>query len=442
MKNYQRSIFIIVGLLAVVALLYFVFQKDREKYNWGEYYSKDGKDPYDTYVISEMLKSYFPDETFKSIGKGDEFSETLPIDAEEAINYVFIGDHLHLDSTEKEALVSFVENGNNAFIASNTLPGDFIPRLYADECESLKDYYYDHESGEYIFDDYEYYGWSGYEIYNNEKVELQFSHPDLKTEEPFNYVHQYKDKERDYYWRYIDDWTFCEQGFDYEILGRLGLDSLNFIRLKHGDGTFYFHTNPLVFSNYQMIREEALAYAGRVFSHLPEGDIYWDENSKFADYSEFTPPPRNFSQSPLQYILSQKSLRWSWYTGLVLVILYVLFRAKRRQRIIPVLKENANTSLEYIKTIGSLYFQQNAHKKLAQQEMKLFLYFLRDRYNIPTQQLDETFIKKVAIKSEVPAEEIQKILKTWKKVQRSSSIAPNTLVYFHGLVDDFYRNSK
>lgn len=436
MKNYQRSILLSVGILAVVALAYFVFTNGKDKHDWTETYTQNERDPYDVYVISEMLKSYFPKNKFKSLKYESE--DRLPSDPDNVSSYVFIGNVPYYDSLEIEELLSFVANGNEAFISSVSLPRNLVVELYARDCADL-DVFYSEEEEDYTFDHPNY--WSGYSSYHNKDIEARFSHPELKTENGYQFKHRYKDKERKYFWKFIDEYTFCSDAIDYDILGRIGLDSLNYIRVAHGNGHFLIHTNPLVFTNFQMINPEGLEYAGKVFSHLPEGDIYWDEANKTPDLPDFN-PPRTFSQGPLQYILSQKSLRWAWYTGLILVLLYVLFRAKRRQRIIPVLPENTNTSLEYIKTIGRLYFQQNEHKKLAHQEMKLFLYYLREHYNIPTQNLDENFVDKVAIKSEVPKEEIKKIIKTWKKIEKSPSISEHTLIFFHGKVDDFYRNSK
>ena len=64
---------------------------------------------------------------------------------------------------------------------------------------------------------------------------------------------------------------------------------------------------------------------------------------------------------------------------------------KRKQRIIPVLERNENTSFKFISTIGRLYFLQNDHKKLCQQKMKLFYAYIRDRYNINTTKVDEGY---------------------------------------------------
>ena len=138
----------------------------------------------------------------------------------------------------------------------------------------------------------------------------------------------------------------------------------NFARIKYGKGQLLLHTTPIAFSNFHLLREQNVEYAGRVFSHLVEGPIYWDNYSNVSlalarrmnDLAYYNPYKTFNDEGPLQYILSQPALAWTWYLGLTLALLYLLFRAKRKQRVIPVLEPNHNTSLEFISTIGRLVF--------------------------------------------------------------------------------------
>ena len=127
---------------------------------------------------------------------------------------------------------------------------------------------------------------------------------------------------------------------------------------------------------------------------------------------------------------------------LILGLLYLIFRAKRKQRIIPVIAPNTNSSMEFISTIGSLYFLQNDHKKLCIQKMKLFLAYLRERYFLSTKDLDDSFIEKVVAKSEIPKEVVQKILLYYKNIESSSFVSEKTLIEFHLEMDKFYKNCK
>jgi hypothetical protein len=125
-----------------------------------------------------------------------------------------------------------------------------------------------------------------------------------------------------------------------------------------------------------------------------------------------------------------------------MALLYLIFRAKRRQRVIPVLEKNANTSLEFIGTIGRLFFINNNHRQLAAQKMRLFLIFVRERYHLPTKELNEQFTKGLAVRSNVPEEHILKILNLNRNIDNSGFLSEDTLVDFHRLMERFYRQCK
>ncbi len=98
--------------------------------------------------------------------------------------------------------------------------------------------------------------------------------------------------------------------------------------------------------------------------------------------------------------------------------------------------------MEFISTIGSLYFMRNDHKKLAQQKMKLFLAYVRERYHLPTSQLDEEFVQKLTAHSEIPVTIINQILLFNKNIKSSTHVSEKTLIDFHVEMDKFYKNCK
>ena len=125
-----------------------------------------------------------------------------------------------------------------------------------------------------------------------------------------------------------------------------------------------------------------------------------------------------------------------------MALLYMIFGARRRQRIIPVLEPNTNTSLEFISTIGRLYFIQNNHRKLALQKVKLFQAFIRQRYHIQSARADDDFFNKLALRSEVNIDLIRKIYLLSGNINNSSIVSENTLIELHQLMDRFYKNCK
>src|SRR4030095_15629147 len=113
------------------------------------------------------------------------------------------------------------------------------------------------------------------------------------------------------------------------VLGYQGEDKkkyANFIKVPYKEGNFFIHLQPVAFTNYHLLKDNHDEYAQKVLAYLPKGQIYWavkDQDGLLA------------SGSPLRYVLSQPALRWAWYLFLGGMLIFMIFNAKRRQRIIP-----------------------------------------------------------------------------------------------------------
>jgi len=423
--------FIILGIAAIVLLLLFVFLKGGgSRFDWSEHYEAESKDPYGTFVIHEVLKDYSPGKSFTDIS--ESVKANLPLGSGYNGNYVFIGESMFLDSSDVTTLLNFVNEGNTAFISSKTIPFDLMFELYYEECN--------------------YEPWDDYAVITDTTAVFNFAHDNLKKEEGYQYKYLDINKLKPYGWNYIDSVYFCDEHYSMIPLGTFGNNKANFVKKKYGTngGVFYLHTTPINFTNLQMLDKIGLEYANKVFSHLEDGNIYWDEYSRVGEGFGRAYNRRGrsggsrsiASEESLKYILAQPSLAWAWYLAISLGLLYLFFRAKRKQRIIPVLEKNENTSFEFISTIGRLYFLQNDHKKLCLQKMKLFLSYIRDRYNLNTTNIDASFKNKLIAKSEVPEATIEKVFEFHKNIKTSSFVSEQTLVDFHQQMDEFYKNCK
>ena len=414
-------------VVVVAALLYFFWPRG-QGINWYENYRPESKQPYGTQVIHELLKAEAGDRFF--VVK-DSLKGTLEKWEGTPSSYIFIGAGMWLDSLDEEALLRFAEDGNTLFLSTNILPAGLLRRLFPQECPDTADL--DPNS-----------------FYRDSAVQLTFTYPDwAETSLPLSF---YSWEGVNFYeWAYVDTMLFCSPFAGMmETLGFQNHSMPNFVRIPYGKGAVFFHTSPLAFSNFYMKEKKGLEYADKALAYLPEGPVYWD---RYSDYDSAMRrnwgrrPPRTTrtlsNDSPLQYILSQPALAWAWYIALGMGFFYLLFRAKRRQRIIPVLEPNRNTSMEFVSTIGQLYFQQNNHRKLAIQKWKLFLGYIRDRYHLQTRELDENFIKKLAERSGIPEQTLQPIFRLAHNIERSEVfLSENTLVDLHQALDGFYRNCK
>lgn len=419
MKNGRRNILIAVAALILIAVI-IIFRQNKSRFNWYETYEIESKEPYGGYVIGDMLKNYFPGNKFTVLKKS--LHETLESNNHrDRENYVFIGSWIRYDSSEINALLSFVDKGSSAFISSTDRWTDLLQRLLQDTCMNVE-----------------------YDQYNSERdsiVSLNFYSSSIRSERGYPFTYVFRNLPYRYEWSYFDSSVFCGTDDNAVALGSMDTKYINFVKIRYGKGNFFLHTTPLAFTNYSLTKEKNLEYASHVFSFLPKGNILWDEYNKMPGDVDFNSDLK-LSQSPLQYILGQESLRWAWYLTLLLVLLYMVFFGKRKQRVIPVIEPNTNTSLEYIKTISQLYYQQSNHKVICMHKMKLFQAFLRNRYFIQTNKINEEVVKKISVKSQIPEEEINTIFHKYNWIERNNDTSNDLLIEFHQLIEKFYKNCK
>ena len=150
----------------------------------------------------------------------------------------------------------------------------------------------------------------------------------------------------------------------------------------------------------------------------------------------------NITASTLQYIMSQQSLKWAYYIILVSVVFFIFFYGRRKQRIIPVIAPLKNTTVEFVETVGNLYYQQKDFKNIAEKKISYFLDYLRSKYLIKTGSFDEETIQKIADKSSLSSGKIKSILREIGKINHSQKITEEDLTNINYQIEKFYERTK
>jgi hypothetical protein len=136
------------------------------------------------------------------------------------------------------------------------------------------------------------------------------------------------------------------------------------------------------------------------------------------------------------------ALVWALWLLLALLLIYVIFESKRRQRIIPDKVVLTNNSLEFVEAMGQLYYQQHDNRNLARKIILQWLEYIRSRYYLNTNHLNDAFAKTLAHKSGVPLEDVDKILDSIHFIQLADNITDVHLKDFYNNIQAFYLNTK
>lgn len=417
MKNNNNLVIkVLFAVLGLLLIIYFTFnQKNTKRYQWSETYKATSDQPYGTRFIQKLLASYSPGHKFILNDKTPLHKLLDTVANTTKTDYILIGQDIFLDEEDRSALLNFVFSGNDAFIATVNLPFDIVDTVFTSECDNE------------IF------------LKQNDTITatLNFYNTNLKTLNGYVFSYRFGSSNMSYYWNALNPDVFCDSTKSITPLGYIHPDKVDFFRFSYGKGNLYIHTNPLVFTNYFMVKPDKAAYASGVFSHLRGESIIWDEFSKAQFLANNAP-----EISPISYILQHESLRYAWWLMLSGAVLYTIFTAKRKQRAISVREEKANTSLEFINMISALHFKNGDHRDIARKKMKYFYYFIRARYGIHAQHLTERHLARLAERSKVKLNVLQYIVSHLNEVENPSYYSESKLVDLYNTLENFYKHCK
>jgi hypothetical protein len=143
----------------------------------------------------------------------------------------------------------------------------------------------------------------------------------------------------------------------------------------------------------------------------------------------------------LRVLLRYPSFRAALLTAFLALLVYVLMEMRRKQRMIPVIRKPRNESLDFVKTIGRLYYEKGDHRNLGRKMSSYFLEHVRNRYKLLTNTLDQEFIRSLHYKSGVPVQELEEIVTGIREMDTAATISADQLTRLHRKLEAFYKKS-
>lgn len=371
-------------------------------------FNRKDKIPYGLYAAYTLLGKMFNGSTVKvSRVKPQSWADKDYVDDGHTLMFL-VSRQFNPSKEELNFLDDFVKDGNNVFICSPYMNQE------AREYFKLKEEYYSPVTSfgiDHLYD-------SGYS---------SLSYPPFPGKPAFfnpgySYAVALKSDDSSYY----------------EMLGRDKIGKVNLARLRAGSGSFIFHSNPFLFSNYFLLHQDNVKYFEGLLSLIPGSTkkIIWDEYYVYKSEDTNRDDPW-----PLRVLAKQSSFLWALLLSLFFLMLYVLLNVKRVQRMIPVLAKPKNESLDFIKTMGRLYYEKGDHANLSKKMAAYFLDVIRNKYYIQTGTLDGEFIKNLSAKSGYPEEGCRKLIDKIQEAQTADEMSEEELVELYSLISEFYKKS-
>ncbi len=390
-KN-RQLLFLGITLMALVTMEYL----SPKEIDWTISLSADDKIPYGSYVLYDVLPDIFPE---KKIKKNEEtVYQFLNKSTADSSNYIFITPEFKPDEIDLNNLLTMVSYGTTIFISAIDISQKIADTLKFDIVAE----------------------WNPKMLQLSDSIKMNFSNKNLKSKGYF-----YKKAVYRYHFRAFDT-------LHTTVLGSYNDSLVNFIKIPFGAGNFLIHTQPLAFTNYNMLIDNNAEYVSKALSYMPAADIIWDEYYK---------PNKVREQTPLRYILKNNALRAAYYILIVGILILMFFESKRRQRIIPIVEPPKNTSLEFTETIGRLYFSSKNHKDIAEKKIIYLLEFLRSNYYLKI-NMNVVDFKIIAEKTGANEDSVKRLFSAIQSIQSESWLASDQLFRFNGLVEDFYKECK
>ncbi|MDL5046744.1 hypothetical protein QQ054_11950 [Oscillatoria amoena NRMC-F 0135] len=384
----------IAYLSAAVAVYLFIKMISPREPDWTiTYYHKD-KNPYGTYALHHVLDTLFPG---KKIHRSNLTIYEWYDSVSQPVNFITFSTMFMPGKEDVVALLKNIDQGGSAFIAAQYFSGTFADTLNI----GTSDYFFD---------------WSD-KFDRNDSAHLEFTNPNI----PPGSQNLFPRKNIHNYFSSFDS-------IRTQVVAKNDLGLPVTLKIRWGKGSLYINSTPLIFTNVYLLQETNHQFIERTLSHLPVIETYW---------TEFYHLGRLEAGTPLRFILTNESLAWAYYITLAALLLFIFFEIRRKQRVIPVIKPLGNSTLEFVRTIGNLYYQSGDHKNIAEKRIAFFLEQLRSGHGISVAHTSDDTLFTISRKTGNPEEEVRKLITVIQLVRQKTTVSETELKELNNRLDQF-----
>jgi hypothetical protein len=315
--------------------------------------------------------------------------------------YVVVGFRFYPSQEEIAHLLNYVSYGNHLLVSSLSMNTPFLEKMGL----RLEAEFFDSSEGDTV-------------IYRQRPDTLQayqeYGYPGFNIKQYFAISDSTK------------NWT---------VLGTTESGKANCIRIQHGWGTITLQCNPYLLSNFFLLHKENNSLWTSMLDGIsgPFSIIWWD-----TYFRKRKDTPKGFSA--LGVLMQFPSLKWALYTALILLGVILVSEVKRRQKAIPAIPPPENPSLDFVKTIGRLYYNTHDNVDLVRKMETQFWEFVRQHYSLPAGLSDSALARMLARKAGVEESLVKTILEEFRSVDEHGAVSDEDLIHINRLIEQFHKN--
>lgn len=388
----KKKLLYIGIILLLFALMYWQNQSKPVNFQWKATYSTHDKQPYGCFVFDEMLfvsweKYYY--HTYNDISTSYSYGEL------DTCNLLIVSNRFYPTEEEIDCLWGYLEEGGKALVAA-----------------------------EFISDEIQ------------EKVGVNTKRPfplpinlALEYETSSVFLEGIKDSLQGVpssmittYWENKN--VYDNLPINYKVLASDDKNNPLIIQFDIGEGELILCTTPLLFTNYAVLNDSLNPYLRTALAHLQEKALLRTEYYEVGESYTGNPP------SYLSYLMSQPSLKWACYIVFALIIIFMAFTAKRKQKAIPVVNPPTNKMKEFVHSISNLYLRRNNNADIVKKKYIYWSDEIRRKYGLDVinEKHDRAFIRQFSAKTGMPENEARYLLLELDAIDENTIISDEEMM--------------
>lgn len=382
-----------------------------------ENYRKSDKHPFGAYIAYKEFKSLFNNRYVETVNTpfDKEWKNIKSYSQDNKYSlYFLITKNLVLNYAEVKSFLDYVNAGNDLFISADYVDTRFLENI---NCNTERDSEIKAEM-------------EG--LMKETKVSMYYGENILTNS--YGY----------FYYPFLNALSGYDTAFT-RVLGVNDIHTPNYVLLFLGKGRIYLHVAPRIFSNYFLLTGNNQEYLSNVISYLRSDpkNIYWDEYYKNEDPGRRGQDNNSDEKfSSLSVINQHPPLLWAFWLTVAGLFLFILFNVKRKQKVIPVVKPNVNTTVNFTETVGRLYLQKKDNNHIAEKMITYFYEHSRNKYFISTAIINDEFLNAISGKSGVPKDKATELFELIENVQSGKKVDDEALMKLNNAIEYFYKNQS